>query len=155
MRNDKYPTLLHEMLKMETGLRVPFNDRLWSITKDGILYSVKASDGTSLYTDSLAACNFIFFRLACLKLPRLTETQISEMKALLLVGLKWIAKDKHGDIFFYTEKPRKRPDDGIWDIPIGEGELLEARPKMEVRSLVSWDDREPLNIENALEIAGA
>jgi hypothetical protein len=83
--------------------------------------------------------------------PRLTDGQIDLLKAAQkLIGARWMAKDLWQDrTYVYTEKPEK--DGNTYNNKLGMvARLPDDSP---LASLVSWDDPEPLNIEQTLRDA--
>ena len=54
----------------------------------------------------------------------------------------WVARDKDGRVFFYTEKPRKINE--IWD-----GGLLRFP---QIFPQVKWEDEEPTEVELTVKI---
>ena len=83
----------------------------------------------------------------------LTDKQCEILKALDLIGFRYIAKDSDGKMFVYTSRPRRGLE--VWEY---NGECLGLKHlRAEVFNafspLVNWSDREPLNIAWALEQA--
>lgn len=89
----------------------------------------------------------------------LTDEQREIFKALDLLGLKFIAKDSNGAVYAFAERPEKwfrawgvDGEDGIdgeyFDL---ESKYLRAGVSDAISPLVSWDDKEPLNIEDVLK----
>lgn len=81
----------------------------------------------------------------------LTDKQIEILKALNLLGFSYIARDSGGEIYAYTEHPKKTS--AVWACTAGEyfnfkyfrEEISDA-----LSSLISWDDDEPLYIADLL-----
>lgn len=80
----------------------------------------------------------------------LTDTQVEIFKALNLLGFRYIAQDKDGATFTFAEYPRKTrstwDNGGEYHYVMGFGAKASA-----ISALVSWDDKEPLNIEEVLK----
>lgn len=87
--------------------------------------------------------------------PVLTDKQREILGALNLLGYKYIAQDSDGETYAFTERPRKWSVPAMWG---GEGDCLKLKSKYHrtgvfdaISSLVSWNDKEPLNIEEVLK----
>ena len=83
----------------------------------------------------------------------LTDEQREIFKALDLLGLKFIAKDSNGAVYAFAERPEKwfrawGVDGEYFDL---ESKYLRAGVSDAISPLVSWDDKEPLNIEEVLK----
>ena len=86
----------------------------------------------------------------------LTDKQVEIFKALNLLGFRYIAQDSDGQMFVYTDRPRKGTK--TW---LHEGSCFEyfniqtfrAGVFDAVSPLVNWSDEKPLNIAEALEQA--
>lgn len=83
----------------------------------------------------------------------LTDEQREIFKALDLLGLKFIAKDSNGTVYAFAERPEKwfrawGVDGEYFDL---ESKYLRAGVSDAISPLVSWDDKEPLNIEEVLK----
>ena len=84
----------------------------------------------------------------------LTDKQVEILKALDLLGFRYIAKDADGKVDAYTHQPSKY--DCIWAYTAGEcvrTQLLSEEVFGAISSLVDWSDTEPLNIAETLEQA--
>lgn len=82
-----------------------------------------------------------------------TDEQREIFKALDLLGLKFIAKDSNGAVYAFAERPEKwfrawGVDGEYFDL---ESKYLRAGVSDAISPLVSWDDKEPLNIEEVLK----
>ncbi len=80
----------------------------------------------------------------------LTDKQVEILKALNLLGYKYIAHDKNKDIATYFSEPykgRKSWEAGAFRLEI------HSNAREVISSLVDWSDDEPLNIAEALEQA--
>lgn len=64
-------------------------------------------------------------------------------------GWKWIARDKNGELYVYTDKPYK--DEWIWKTG-GEGSNLGIFKHL--FKLIKWKDEEPYNIDELLKQNG-
>lgn len=85
---------------------------------------------------------------------RLTDEQHEVLKALDLLGFRYIAKDADGKVDAYTHQPGKCGK--VWVYTAGEcvrTRFLRAEVFATIAPLVSWSDKEPLNIAAALEQA--
>ena len=83
----------------------------------------------------------------------LTDEQREIFKALDLLGLKFIAKDSNGAVYAFAERPEKwfrawGVDGEYFDL---ESKYLRAGVSDAISPLVSWNDKEPLNIAEALK----
>lgn len=85
----------------------------------------------------------------------LTDKQVEIFKALNLLGFRYIAQDRDGAVWAYTDCPEKGI--GRWG---GNEQYLNLRSEFlragvfdAISPLVNWSDREPLNIAEALEQA--
>lgn len=81
----------------------------------------------------------------------LTETQVEILKALNLLGFSYIAKDKDGRTWVYSRCPVK--GSRAW---VGQGEYhyamhLGVKVASTAPTLVSWEDKEPLDIDVVLK----
>ena len=83
----------------------------------------------------------------------LTDKQVEILKALDLLGFRYIAQDSNTTMLAYAERPLKGPI--VWNS--GERSLCFNDFKDEVigivSPLVSWSDEEPLNIVEVLQQA--
>lgn len=82
----------------------------------------------------------------------LTAEQCEVLKAMLLLGFKYIAKDADGMIYMYTACPQKRYK--MWTSAAREYVTtmhLSAQAVTPISPLVEWGDEEPLNIEEVLK----
>ncbi len=85
----------------------------------------------------------------------LTDKQVEILKALNLLGFRYIAQGGDGKVYAFTERPRKGLE--TWG---GNGEYFNLKSKYiragvfdAISSLVDWSDTEPLCIAEALEQA--
>lgn len=81
----------------------------------------------------------------------LTDKQIEILKALNLLGFSYIARDSGGEIWAYTECPKKTT--ALWACTSGECfDFKHFREEISdaLSSLISWDDDEPLYIADLL-----
>ncbi len=84
----------------------------------------------------------------------LTDKQVEIFKALNLLGFRYIAQDASGKVDAYTHQPGKCGE--VWVYTAGEcvrTRFLRAEVFATIAPLVSWSDKEPLNIAAALEQA--
>lgn len=84
--------------------------------------------------------------------PRLTEEQVAQLKALVTLGFKWLAKDENDEVAAF----KRRPDKGREQWQDG-GEYIVLYPFMPtncVMDLPDWSDPEPLDIVQTLRDAG-
>lgn len=85
----------------------------------------------------------------------LTDKQREILEALNLLGFRYIAQDSDSSVCAYTERPEK--GDEMWTGNCGyfvlKSKNLRAGIFDAISSLVSWDDKEPLCIAEALEQA--
>lgn len=83
---------------------------------------------------------------------RLTAEQREVLKAMLLLGFKYIAKDANGRTYIYTACPKKTYD--MWTCVEREYVTtthLSTQADTAISLLVEWEDKEPLNIEEVLK----
>ena len=82
---------------------------------------------------------------------RLTAKQHEVLKAMHLLGFKYIAKDANGKTYIYTSRPVKGGIAWLYT----EGESAGVRylnpQAVAISPLVEWEDKEPLNIEEVLK----
>jgi hypothetical protein len=86
--------------------------------------------------------------------PRLTEEQVAQLKALVTLGFKWLAKQRKGCVMFFQKKPHKN---AIWFSDTGDEEEdygVVLPNDTHLSSLVSWSDPEPLDIVQVLRENG-
>lgn len=84
---------------------------------------------------------------------RLTAEQREVLKAMLLLGFKYIAKDRSGKTYIYTACPIKAYAHAMWTCG-GEHVTtahLSTQAAAAIPSLVNWEDKEPLDIEEVLK----
>ena len=86
------------------------------------------------------------------KRTKVTERQKEILKALYVLGFRWIAKDKVDDFMFaYEEKPFKK-NSKWWEIEKGSCiNDYDLKSLKELSNLVNWEDSEPLEIEKAIK----
>lgn len=86
--------------------------------------------------------------------PPLTDEQREQLKALLTLGYRWIAKDSNGFVYLCgNSKPEKRRS--CWVVECADMyRIREQMPESIVKSLVSWSDHEPYDIAKALGVEG-
>lgn len=87
----------------------------------------------------------------------LTDKQVEIFKALNLLGFRYIAKDSDGATYAFTVRPGKGLEawggnGGYFDLNL-KSKYIRAGVFDAISSLVEWSDKEPLNIEEALEQA--
>ena len=75
-----------------------------------------------------------------------TEEEILALKYAKAIGCEWIAKDDDDQIFAYNKKPYK--DNRFYYWSSDEGECYQIYVPI---SWLSWDDKEPTNIQEILE----
>jgi hypothetical protein len=85
--------------------------------------------------------------------PRLTAEQIELLKAGYVLDMSWLAKDEDGEMNMYCMRPVKK--ELIWALNPRSSRAVDLRCDTPLASLVSWDDPEPLDIEQTLRDAGA
>lgn len=82
----------------------------------------------------------------------LTAEQREVLKAMLLLGFKYIAKDANGKTYIYTSRPIK--GNVGWSYTGAEFisvTQLSGQAITAISPLVEWEDKEPLNIKEALK----
>lgn len=80
---------------------------------------------------------------------RLTAEQREVLKAMLLLGFKYIAKDANGKTYIYTFRPIKGAS--AWYYVDGEYAKDVYLNLSSISPLVNWEDKEPLTIEEVLK----
>lgn len=78
----------------------------------------------------------------------LTDKQVEILKALNLLGYKYIAHDKNKEIAAYFSEPYKGRKS--WEAGAFRLEIHSANAREVIFPLVSWDDDEPLYIADVL-----
>ena len=81
--------------------------------------------------------------------PPLKDEQREQLKALYTLGGRWLAEDRDGDLYAYTQKPEK--GSGVWWTG---GKCFFVFEYLHVANLVSWSDPEPYDIAKALGVEG-
>lgn len=81
---------------------------------------------------------------------KLSEREIEVLKALDVLGYKYIARNESGNIFAYWSKPVK--DGGLWffNNTVHPDELGTSHLKRYLFSFVDWKDKEPTSIQELL-----
>ena len=145
---------MHELLEVEPGEVYEYEKGIstfaFYIDETGQVYGVDNSE-----TDRLSAyyiTKLINEPEGIIRKPRLTEEQIRHLKGLALLGFNYIAKDRSGLSYVYTNKPSKTVK--VWISKTGLIHLLSSLNALDLCFLVSWDDPEPLNILETLKAAG-
>lgn len=213
MSDKRYPTRMHEALRVETGEVFDCEGRTWTISESGVLSIVNKRPGCYEVVGPSAVCLMInhperitrhprlteeaqekedhIIRLErmrsqkdqlakgkhahWLKTPadhakerdaldaaiealtgksRLTDEQMAQLKALVTLGFKWLAKQRKGYVMFFQKKPHKN---AIWFSGTGDEEEdygVVLPNDTHLSSLVSWYDPEPLDIVQTLRDAG-
>lgn len=67
--------------------------------------------------------------------------------------VKWLARDKDGELWAYSDKPFKIND--AWDGDDYLDMTVEIEETDETFSHIKWEDEEPTEIEQVLETRGA
>lgn len=85
--------------------------------------------------------------------PKLSKKEIEILKALDVIGFKYIARDKSGNIFAYQSEPIKDLEVEIWlfDGTVNFDEIQIFKLKRDLFSFVDWKDKEPTSIKKLLE----
>lgn len=74
-----------------------------------------------------------------------TDEQKEIFKALKVLGLNWIARDKDNDIYAYYTEPRKNGWNDAWGLDCEEG-YLKSNNNKEVFGFIKWEDEKPFKI---------
>ena len=86
-----------------------------------------------------------------IKILEATEEQKEILKALYVMGFRWVAKDANGQIYVYENKPAKKSL--TWDIAFGNlANTNVIKTLAELSNLVKWEDDEPLEIAREMEV---
>lgn len=109
----------------------------------------------SLCEENCAERCCLDYRLNWLKQEHKEKIKLSEAERVILENLdkkyEWIARDSDNEICVYEEKPRKTDADN-WDTTISlEYESLSAFNHL--FQFVKWEDKEPYNIKELLEVS--
>lgn len=80
---------------------------------------------------------------------KLTNTERKILEGRLAEEYKWIVKDKDGEIVFFTDKPFKSYDERSYFSNVGIWSAL--RDMVFAFEFISWEDKEPTNIEELLK----
>ena len=145
---------MHEILGVEPGEAFCFDAEKYKymVSNQGYLlydkFGVGWTDVTSI--DRLTEIiNHPDRIIRIIRKPRLTREQFEVLKALKVLGCKWMAKDENGSCYGYTVKPMKSI--GGW---YGGNYIFADGVSNSLSPLVSWSDPEPLNIVQTLKDAG-
>lgn len=155
MSDTRYPTRMHEVLGVELGERfqikgqTPRYDQNFFVDENG---DVRREGWSSPF--DRAAVYLINHPERIIRRPRLTDEQVAQLKALVTLGFKWLAKQRKGYVMFFHKKPHKN---GIWFSGTGDEQEdfgVELPNDTHLSSLVSWSDPSPLDIVATLKAAG-
>lgn len=89
-----------------------------------------------------------------IRLPNLTQKERDQLAGFYMLGFKWLARDADGVVCAFVDKPRK--GQRVWITDPLRCLMLTftgAEDMITVCRLVSWEDKEPLNIALAIEEA--
>lgn len=82
-----------------------------------------------------------------------SEEEKSELRAMQLLNLNWLAKNKSGLVLGFENKPIKLSS--YWDSDILEcdrvGQVLKIPGNLLITSLVDWENNEPYEVAVALK----
>lgn len=81
----------------------------------------------------------------------LTEDEVTILKAMAIMGNKYIVKDKNGKVYVFPEKPHK--SGGIWLRKPGSSYETQITSDSLFSDILSFDDEEPAEIEELLKCA--
>lgn len=89
-----------------------------------------------------------------IRLPNLTQKEVDQLKGFYLIGFRWLARDADGMVCAFIDKPRKATRAWITD-PLRCLMLTFTgeEDKITVCRLVSWEDKEPLDLALTIEEA--
>lgn len=85
------------------------------------------------------------FAIDCVEKIKLSEDEITVLKALDIIGYKYLARDKNENIFAYDEEPEKGLT--IWS---SDCFLSMSILKSELFNFVKWTDKNPYNVKELL-----
>mgnify|MGYP000998881969 CR=1 FL=1 len=150
MNNKQYPTRMHEVLGVEPFEKFQvvggYEGRNYSLDKDGWMRwgdSNWESDVEDVYN---AINNGI------IRLPRLTDEQEEQLRALVTLGYRWLIKDSTDAVFAYAKMPAKQSE--WWNCGGANVRIFIDLPPGILTSLVSWSDPAPLDIVQVLRQNG-
>ncbi len=116
-------TKVHELVGVEVDEK--FKVELWgsdefSISEKGTLWVDTGETVKEAYSSFLAA--LIIGREKIIRFIKPTDEQLKILKALDVLGIKYIAKDKDGSIYEYVMEPKRHSfnwfsDDETYEIP--------------------------------------
>ena len=94
--------------------------------------------------------NCINCKLGWLKEEHEEKIELSEAERIILENgnkdFNWLARDKSGGLYVYTEKPCK--NDTIWE---NTSRSLELTYFTHLFQFITWNDEQPYNIEELLK----
>lgn len=154
-QNRNYPTRMHEVLGVETGEIFTINENDYgfyhTLDCDGQIVFTDPEDEKEYRVTADMVTNAINHGIT--RKPRMSEEQVAQLRALVTLGFRWLAKDKwiissHA----YIAKPEKGQKYWLHNKDFSKGS--EIPEYLEINDLVSWSDPEPLDIVATLKAAG-
>lgn len=145
---------MHEILGVEPG-------EVFEHIQEGIFYFVDSAGSVKVcpdkdvhnwrhkHAEGHVISSMINLPEGIIRKSRLSAVQIEVLKALKVLGCKWMAKDENGSCYGFTVKPMKSI--GGW---YGGNYVFADGVANSLSPLVSWSDPEPLNIVQTLKNAG-
>ena len=82
--------------------------------------------------------------------PYVASTVMSELKSLRTLGMKYLAKDKNGELCAFTHKPEKDKVLGLWMKPVSSAFAMDLPNFLKINKMVNWKDSKPVYILEAM-----
>ena len=110
--------------------------------------------GNRPYVSELTINDINAYKLKIIKLPKKKQFTDDELCILRNINkeYKWIAKDRDGDLWIYTNEPKKE-DDGHWRDCSSKSLSFESLEmiKNSLFTEIKWEDEEPVYIDDYVE----
>lgn len=158
---------------LKNGMIVELRDGTRYLYCEGVIRGLDAWNVMSNYTDNLNNTQFrhldivkvyedtrkynlnTIFEYQYLKLIwqrlKLSEREIEILKALDVIGYKYIARDRDSNIFAYYSKRIKVFKFWLFNNTVYPDEIQSSKLKRDLFSFVDWKDKEPISIKRLLE----
>ena len=110
--------------------------------------------GNRPYVSELTINDINAYKLKIIKLPKKKQFTDDELCILRNINkeYKWIAKDRDGDLWIYTNEPKKE-DDGHWRDCSSKSLSFESLEmiKNSLFTEIKWEDEEPVYIDDYVD----
>lgn len=149
--------------ELKNGMIVETDNRTIYFYCDGMLTNSESSRHISDYNDNLTFRNGRFCHLDIVKVypepiwerSSTTELSIKEieieiLKALDVLGFKYIAKNMAEEPFAYIAKPVKDKSSWLFNGNDLASDMVFLRLKKELFTFITWADKEPTSIQELL-----